>query len=816
MQKKGLRKTLTDRSGFAVVAELTGGPRYNFAPIERFLSDYHNADAAAVPDGFDFVGITLPQNPGGVANIEPGDVLAKVQQADLLGDLEVIPHISCKDLNADGLLSSLVGFRERGVRTVLALTGDKPLTAKGVFDLDSVTLLKLVSRLNRDAWLAARPGQWQQVPILTAGAAVSPFKYTEASQMQQYFKMEKKLAAGAAFLITQVGWDWRKSVELMRYLDECRLDAPVVGNVYLLSKATPAARLMHDGDLPGCYVSDRLFETVMNETLEQAVTRAAQQVAMYRAIGAAGVDLGGLPDYGTFVEILNQAAQIGTDWEAHKENLSFGPGEGAFYLYDEQGRRTTTATARRGFRRRWFEMMHRAMLDPEHTGFRALRGTMRAVGAGRGRGVAYRGFHAMERAAKYVLFECEDCGDCYLPENFGYCTLGGCAKGLANSPCGDATVDGHCGNDTEQPCRGEQIYYAAAATPGGMERLRKAIHQPRDPALAHTSSILNYLFGRDHTMGNALISIGEAIHASIPKTGKVMKELVDLGDGAYEKDSGPLSYMRALIEDQAEEGADYIAINVDAFGENDPQLAIDLMVQYVKLVRRWGRGVPVCLDSSDDAVLKAGLAEWYREGTDVPKPLVNSIKVYTADEMMPLKKDYDFAFIGLLVSEDKAQGPGGSHSVEELLALAEELFDKAMQHGFKPDDIFFDSTVFPLAIDMPMEPGVPGYTYRAFETIRRIRSNPKFKGVHCSLGISNCCRDLPGRRIGICRAYVAKAMEHGLDAGIVNVGHHYGRKEVDPGLYELVDAFARMDGSAEATNKAMMLMGRFCAENRKA
>ena len=62
---------------------------------------------------------------------------------------------------------------------------------------------------------------------------MSPFKYNEESQMQQYFKMEKKIASGAKFLITQVGWDWKKSIELMKYLKDAQLDIPVVGNVYL-------------------------------------------------------------------------------------------------------------------------------------------------------------------------------------------------------------------------------------------------------------------------------------------------------------------------------------------------------------------------------------------------------------------------------------------------------------------------------------------------------------------------------------------------------------------------------------------------------
>lgn len=316
-------------------------------------------------------------------------------------------------------------------------------------------------------------------------------------------------------------------------------------------------------------------------------------------------------------------------------------------------------------------------------------------------------------------------------------------------------------------------------------------------------------------MKKSLITIGEAIHASIARTGAVMRHLAELGPRAYSAAGEPLDYIRSLIESQVRDGADYIAVNLDAFGETDPQAAVDMMVEYVRLVRRWGGGVPVCIDSSDNNVLIAGLKEWSGGQESVGQPLINSVKVYTMAEMLPLKKDFDFAFVGLLVSEDAATGPGGSHSVDELYSLARRIFHSAVaEHGFAPEEIFFDSTVFPLAIDMPMAPGVPGYTYRAFETIRRIRSDPQMKGVHCSLGISNCARDLPARKIGICRAYAAKAMEYGLDAAIVNVAHHYGEVEPAADLLELVDAYARMDGSPEAMIRAMDLMGKFCRASR--
>jgi len=816
MQGKRFREALETKSGFVVVAELAGGPNFDFGPITRFLTAFKKAGVAAIPAGFDFAAVTLPQNPGGTANIDPSYALDRLSAEGLLGELDCIPHISCKDQNANAIVSSLVGFRSTGIEAVLTLTGDKPVTAKGVFDLDSIGLLQLIRDMNNEAYIKARPQDLDKVHQFFPGVAVSPFKYTEASQMQQYYKMEKKIACGAKFLVTQVGWDWGKSQELFQYLKDNDIGIPVIGNVYLLSTKTAAPRLMHDNKLTGCFVSDELLIKLYSESVSQHVERAAQQVAMYKAMGAAGVDIGGVGDFETFVKILQRAAEIGANWEQFKDNLCW-PAKRAFYLYNATGRTAALSKPRKTFKHKFFDFFHRAILNPNYRGFRAFKKTMAVLGTEKGEGPVYKLFNAGEGAFKYLVFDCEGCGDCYLPENFSLCTIGGCEKGMDNAPCGDATADGKCGNNLERVCIGELIYNAAASKEQGIEKLRQTVNKPRIKALERTSSILNYLFGRDHTMKNAIISIGESIHASIPKTGQIMRRLAQLGPDAYTKPGGPLNYIRALIESQVNDGADYIAVNVDVFGEDDQQVAVNMMREYVKLVRKWGNGVPVCIDSGNNDVLVAGLKEWYDTDQSVKQPLINSLKVYTMDKLLPLKRDYDYAFIGLLITEEKPTGPGGSYSVPELFYLAQRIFNTAVgQFGFKPSEIFLDSTVFPLAIDMPMEPGVPGYTYRAFETIKKIKTDATLKNAHCSLGISNSVRDLPGRRIGVCRAYVAKAMEYGLDAGIVNVAHHYGQVPPDPDLVEMVDAFAKMDGSAEAANKAMMLMSKFCQENRKA
>ncbi len=59
-------------------------------------------------------------------------------------------------------------------------------------------------------------------------------------------------------------------------------------------------------------------------------------------------------------------------------------------------------------------------------------------------------------------------------------------------------------------------------------------------------------------------------------------------------------------------------------------------------------------------------------------------------------------------------------------------------------------------------------------------------------------------------------MEYGLDAGIANTAHQYGTVEAPAELLELVDAYAKLDGSMEKTGKAMELIAQFCRDNRKA
>ena len=88
------------------------------------------------------------------------------------------------------------------------------------------------------------------------------------------------------------------------------------------------------------------------------------------------------------------------------------------------------------------------------------------------------------------------------------------------------------------------------------------------------------------------------------------------------------------------------------------------------------------------------------------------------------------------------------------------------------------------------------------------------KHVHRLIRPSASAIKLP-RRIGVIRAYVAKAMEYGMDSGFLNAANHFGESPADKKLMELVDAFANMDGSTGNTDKAISMIDKFAATKKK-
>ena len=254
--------------------------------------------------------------------------------------------------------------------------------------------------------------------------------------------------------------------------------------------------------------------------------------------------------------------------------------------------------------------------------------------------------------------------------------------------------------------------------------------------------------------------------------------------------------MRSLIESQAAAGADYIAVNLDALSRNNPSQHIDTMANYLLMIQKWGCSVPVCIDSDNTKVLIEGLKKWYETGNGVRPPLLSSLKQNMMDEVLAMRKEYDFGIVVSLQDSEQNNDKNGNERVENLYLSARKIFDKLINYGFKPEEVFFEMEVCPLDSDLQQNDGIAAGMYITFETAKKIKNDRKMSGVHRVLCPSKACRKLR-RSIGITRAYLDRALRYGFDTAFVNVTLQFGKVEPDVELLKLVDAFAKMDGSPE-------------------
>ncbi|MDZ4200361.1 MAG: methylenetetrahydrofolate reductase, partial [Kiritimatiellia bacterium] len=89
--------------------------------------------------------ISITDNPGGNPMLPPDWIAGRL--AGMKTPLVI--HLSCKDLNRNGLESAAWRYAQEGLDNILALTGDYPVAgigglARPVFDLDSVSLIAML------------------------------------------------------------------------------------------------------------------------------------------------------------------------------------------------------------------------------------------------------------------------------------------------------------------------------------------------------------------------------------------------------------------------------------------------------------------------------------------------------------------------------------------------------------------------------------------------------------------------------------------------------------------------------------------------
>ncbi len=192
---------------------------------------------------------------------------------------EPILQMTCRDRNQMALQAELLLAYTRGVRNVLCLTGDAiPVgdhkQAKGVFELDSVQLIRAIRQLESGTDLGGN--DLDGAVEFCAGAIVTP----EADPIEpQLIKFEKKVEAGAEFFQTQAIYDLDNFSRFMEFAR--RFPVKILAGIVLLVSAR-MAKYMNE-NVPGIFVPRDLIEELESapkgEALNKGIEIAGRMIA---------------------------------------------------------------------------------------------------------------------------------------------------------------------------------------------------------------------------------------------------------------------------------------------------------------------------------------------------------------------------------------------------------------------------------------------------------------------------------------------------------------------------------------------------------
>ena len=173
--------------------------------------------------------------------------------------IETIPHLTPRDATVMGLEGILLGAHAQGVRNVLAVTGDPPHVgdypgSRGVYEVDSIGLVHVISRLNQGEDYA---GKAIDGPTsFFVGVAVNPSADDLDLELERF---EQKVAAGARFAMTQALFDLS---HLERLLDRLggRSPIPLLVGIWPLRSHGMALRLHNE--VPGISVPEPVLDAL--------------------------------------------------------------------------------------------------------------------------------------------------------------------------------------------------------------------------------------------------------------------------------------------------------------------------------------------------------------------------------------------------------------------------------------------------------------------------------------------------------------------------------------------------------------------------
>ncbi len=187
-----------------------------------------------------------------VSNVAVGALLK-----ERLGIMPLL-HISCRDRNLLGLQSELMGIAALGIRHILPLTGDPAKVgdhpgASSVYDVNSIELMRIISRLNEGYNQAGK-----SIKVQTNFVQGCTFNPNAKNLDAQVARLERKIAAGASYVMTQPVFDTGLVAEM--YRRTAHLSVPIFTGVWPLLNGRQT-EFLHN-EVPGIVIPDHVRESM--------------------------------------------------------------------------------------------------------------------------------------------------------------------------------------------------------------------------------------------------------------------------------------------------------------------------------------------------------------------------------------------------------------------------------------------------------------------------------------------------------------------------------------------------------------------------
>jgi len=218
--------------------------------------------------------INIADGPRASARMSPIDMAVLLNRD--VGGIEPIVHFCCRDRNILGLQADLIGANAIGVYNILCITGDPPKLgdypfATSVYDVDAIGAIRIAKGLNDGHALAGNPMSGPPTK-LHIGAGANP---GAIDLDQEVARFEKKIAAGAEFVLTQPVYDFALFERFYRRIESFRV--PMLLGILPLASYRNAEFLHRE--VPGMQIPRRIRDRMRAREDKESARREGIAIA---------------------------------------------------------------------------------------------------------------------------------------------------------------------------------------------------------------------------------------------------------------------------------------------------------------------------------------------------------------------------------------------------------------------------------------------------------------------------------------------------------------------------------------------------------